>query len=289
MGNNFGMIPRGTRDATGEDLVPFDPNAGIRPRAPRRSKEEIEKEQKVAATRKKAKKRFELAKLTREKVPPRAVPAVSEEKLFRENERLSMAVEDLEGKLGKAMSDKEAAATAKKIINTADSAKEAKSELENEFQNSGIDMKSLMSIAPALFLMYQNGGTGGGGGDDISEREERAKASVEKMETMITDLKELREEIKKNKKATESIKEEERITTADVSEALKVCKAKNKKYKAYLEDIQKYSDRLDEKASKILAVVDKNTTKAKKKEPKKKPKPNNKNDSRKKNPKKGKK
>lgn len=197
------------------------------------------------------------AKLERFKKPPLPSPGDETLSMHAEDERLaSILSTGLDRR--KAV---EVVETVKTSIKKGDTPEKAKKAVEKKFteeEKKGFDMNSLLGLVP-LFLMQQGGGIFGNDSSSSSDAsKEETAAEIERMEGMIEDLKQLRKEVK-----TEKESGSKEINKTDVDDALKLCRKKNNKYKAYLSELEKYSVGLEEIAQKILDGVEKNINKSK--------------------------
>ncbi len=218
----------------------------------------IRKEEREKAAKESAKDRAKVAelegKLERFKKSPLPSPGDESQSMYAEDERLASILSTGLDSIKAA----EVAETVKTSIKKGDTPEKAKKAVEKNFteeEKKGFDMNSLLGLIP-LFLMQQGGGIFGNDSSDASKEE--TAAEIERMEGMIEDLKQLRKEVK-----TEKESEPKEINKTDVDDALKLCKKKNNKYKAYLSELEKYSVGLEEIAEKILDGVEKNINKSK--------------------------
>tara|TARA_X000001036_G_scaffold370921_1_gene357695 strand:+ start:6034 stop:7107 length:1074 start_codon:yes stop_codon:yes gene_type:complete len=143
------------------------------------------------------------------------------------------------------------------------------SDTGNKKQNT---MESLMGILP-LLIMQQGGFLGGQlpfGSEDIEElnnqvekEQPQAEEAIEKMENLMDKLRNLKEVVAKEskdldekkkkgcncKKSEKAVKDlEKAIDVVDVTDALKICQGKLKKYKHYLVYLNNYSATLQKLA-----------------------------------------
>ena len=220
----------------------------------RRIRDEVRGEAAKALAKERAQKAELEAKLERHKKPPLPSPGDEIQSMYAEDERLA-SILSMGLDKRKAV---EVVETVKTSIKKGDTPEKAKKAVEKNFteeEKKGFDMNSLLGLIP-LFLMQQGGGIFGNDSSDASKEE--TAAEIERMEGMIEDLKQLRKEVK-----TEKESEPKEINKTDVDDALKLCRKKNNKYKAYLSELEKYSVGLEEIAEKILDGVEKNINKSK--------------------------
>ena len=220
----------------------------------RRIRDEVRGEAAKALAKERAQKAELEAKLERHKKPPLPSPGDEIQSMYAEDERLA-SILSMGLDKRKAV---EVVETVKTSIKKGDTPEKAKKAVEKNFteeEKKGFDMNSLLGLIP-LFLMQQGGGIFGNDSSDASKEE--TAAEIERMEGMIEDLKQLRKEVK-----TEKESEPKEINKTDVDDALKLCRKKNNKYKAYLSELEKYSVGLEEIAQKILDGVEKNINKSK--------------------------